>query len=245
MSQSKEPLASGLGRDITWFREFVNRLAVLWSSPRIGRVALCSPVVGVVARPGRRCVPAGARFHVHPRAGRLAPLPDASDRGRASPGDHLPLSLVAGGAGPDGRGPDLGVPGLHLGPRGGRARHRRDDPLVPSGWRDRSGRGCRSSRASPRSSQLVRGAPRDRRPIAQVGRLGSLLAGVAETAADRSPAADAGRSRRGRRGDLPGTARRRTFCRRGPLFVHRLRNQRPCCPAWPARSSRIPRSHCS
>ena len=49
MSQSKEPLASGPGRDFAWLRELVNRLAALWASPRIGRVALCSPVVGVIA----------------------------------------------------------------------------------------------------------------------------------------------------------------------------------------------------
>jgi CIC family chloride channel protein len=49
MPQSNEPPASGPGRDFAWLRELVNRLAALWSSPRIGRVALCSPLVGVVA----------------------------------------------------------------------------------------------------------------------------------------------------------------------------------------------------
>jgi CIC family chloride channel protein len=32
-----------------WLRGLINRLAMLWSSPRIGRVALCSPVVGLIA----------------------------------------------------------------------------------------------------------------------------------------------------------------------------------------------------
>ena len=32
-----------------WFRELINRLAALWSTPRVGRVAICSPVVGVIA----------------------------------------------------------------------------------------------------------------------------------------------------------------------------------------------------
>jgi CIC family chloride channel protein len=32
-----------------WFRRQINRLAALWSSPRIGRVAVCSPVVGLIA----------------------------------------------------------------------------------------------------------------------------------------------------------------------------------------------------
>ncbi len=32
-----------------WSRRLINRLAALWASPRIGRVALCSPVVGLIA----------------------------------------------------------------------------------------------------------------------------------------------------------------------------------------------------
>ena len=32
-----------------WFRRLINRLAALWGSPRVGRVAVCSPVVGLIA----------------------------------------------------------------------------------------------------------------------------------------------------------------------------------------------------
>ncbi len=33
----------------TWVRDVFNRLAALWSTPRVGRVAICSPLVGVIA----------------------------------------------------------------------------------------------------------------------------------------------------------------------------------------------------
>ncbi len=35
--------------DLAWLRDTFNRLAALWSTPRIGRVAICSPLVGVIA----------------------------------------------------------------------------------------------------------------------------------------------------------------------------------------------------
>jgi CIC family chloride channel protein len=43
------PLAGSNGGLAGWFRRLINRLAALWSSPRIGRVAICSPVVGLIA----------------------------------------------------------------------------------------------------------------------------------------------------------------------------------------------------
>src|SRR6516165_7409461 len=49
MLQSQEPLPSRPVHGLTWFRELFNRLTALWPAPRIGRVALCSPVVGLIA----------------------------------------------------------------------------------------------------------------------------------------------------------------------------------------------------
>src|SRR5438270_313349 len=49
MPQSKEPLAAGTGRGLAGIRDLFNRLTALWAAPRIGRVALCSPVVGLFA----------------------------------------------------------------------------------------------------------------------------------------------------------------------------------------------------
>jgi CIC family chloride channel protein len=49
MSQSQEPPASSPAHGLAGIREWFNRLTALWASPRIGRVGLCSPVVGLVA----------------------------------------------------------------------------------------------------------------------------------------------------------------------------------------------------
>ena len=49
MPDSKAPSPSGSGNNVAWIRAFVDRLAALWSTPRVGRVALCSPLVGVIA----------------------------------------------------------------------------------------------------------------------------------------------------------------------------------------------------
>jgi CIC family chloride channel protein len=46
-SGQHEPLKTRV--DIATVRMLFNRLAALWSTPRIGRVALCSPVVGLIA----------------------------------------------------------------------------------------------------------------------------------------------------------------------------------------------------
>ncbi len=34
---------------LTWLRSAFQRLTALWSTPRVGRVAICSPLVGVIA----------------------------------------------------------------------------------------------------------------------------------------------------------------------------------------------------
>src|SRR5262249_33541232 len=49
MSQSQESPPWSSSQSLTWLREFFNRSTALWSAPRIGRVALCSPVVGLIA----------------------------------------------------------------------------------------------------------------------------------------------------------------------------------------------------
>jgi CIC family chloride channel protein len=49
MQQSKDLPPSGSGDGVGWLRDWFERLAALWSAPRVGRVAICSPVVGLVA----------------------------------------------------------------------------------------------------------------------------------------------------------------------------------------------------
>src|SRR5439155_7963750 len=49
MSQSQESLPSSPGKGVVWIRELFDRLAALSSAPRIGRVALCSRAVGLIA----------------------------------------------------------------------------------------------------------------------------------------------------------------------------------------------------
>ena len=49
MPKSESQPLSGSGNGVGRLRELFERLIALWSSPRVGRVALCSPVVGVVA----------------------------------------------------------------------------------------------------------------------------------------------------------------------------------------------------
>jgi len=49
MQESKAQLPPRSGKNLAWLRDMFNRLAALWSTPRIGRVALCSPVVGVIS----------------------------------------------------------------------------------------------------------------------------------------------------------------------------------------------------
>jgi CIC family chloride channel protein len=49
MRQSMERPRSDPVKRIAWIREQFNRLAALWATPRLGRVALCSPLVGVIS----------------------------------------------------------------------------------------------------------------------------------------------------------------------------------------------------
>ncbi len=49
MPQSQEPLPASPSPSLTGIREVFDRLTALWAAPRIGRVALCSPVVGLIA----------------------------------------------------------------------------------------------------------------------------------------------------------------------------------------------------
>jgi CIC family chloride channel protein len=49
MPQSTEPFLSSPGQGLARIRGLFNRLAALWAAPRIGRVAVCSPVVGLIA----------------------------------------------------------------------------------------------------------------------------------------------------------------------------------------------------
>ena len=49
MQSSRTPSSSSLHNGLAWLRDMFNRLAALWSTPRVGRVAICSPLVGVIA----------------------------------------------------------------------------------------------------------------------------------------------------------------------------------------------------
>jgi chloride channel protein, CIC family len=49
MHESSSHESSKSTKSVTKIRELFDRLAALWSTPRVGRVALCSPVVGLIA----------------------------------------------------------------------------------------------------------------------------------------------------------------------------------------------------
>jgi len=49
MQESKAQLPPRPGKSLAWLREVFTRLAGFWSTPQIGRVALCSPLVGVIS----------------------------------------------------------------------------------------------------------------------------------------------------------------------------------------------------
>jgi chloride channel protein, CIC family len=49
MQPSKTGPSSNPRNGLTWTRNMFNRLTALWSTPRVGRVAICSPLVGVIA----------------------------------------------------------------------------------------------------------------------------------------------------------------------------------------------------
>jgi chloride channel protein, CIC family len=49
MQPSKSASSSSPVNTIAWLRDRFNQLADLWSTPRVGRIAICSPLVGVIA----------------------------------------------------------------------------------------------------------------------------------------------------------------------------------------------------
>jgi chloride channel protein, CIC family len=49
---SSRSQALRLRKALTWLQDAFNRAVALWSTPRLGRVALCSPIVGVIAGMG-------------------------------------------------------------------------------------------------------------------------------------------------------------------------------------------------
>ena len=49
MQQPESDSSSTYPRTVAWLREVLNRLAALWSTPRVGCVAICSPLVGLIA----------------------------------------------------------------------------------------------------------------------------------------------------------------------------------------------------
>lgn len=49
MPPSRTPSPFNRHNAVAWLRDLFDRLAALWSTPRVGRVAICSPLVGVIA----------------------------------------------------------------------------------------------------------------------------------------------------------------------------------------------------
>ena len=49
MTLSTNPSPPSSKNTLAWVRDGFNRLAALWWTPRVGRVAICSPLVGVIA----------------------------------------------------------------------------------------------------------------------------------------------------------------------------------------------------
>ena len=49
MQEPNTQAAASSSKRFRWLRNLFDRLAGLWSTPRIGRVAICSPIVGVIA----------------------------------------------------------------------------------------------------------------------------------------------------------------------------------------------------
>ena len=49
MQEQKAFPPLGSGKNLARIRALFDRLAALWSTPRVGRVAICSPLVGVIA----------------------------------------------------------------------------------------------------------------------------------------------------------------------------------------------------
>ena len=60
-------------------RALFDRLAALWSTPRVGRVAICSPLVGVIAGLGAVGFLLSLQFMYSVVLGGIAPFPDAAD----------------------------------------------------------------------------------------------------------------------------------------------------------------------
>ena len=72
-SQAQPPSRPGNG--LAQIRGSFDRLAALWSTPQVGRVAICSPVVGVIAGEGIRSAGVKTTFSICPLpAPSIAPL---------------------------------------------------------------------------------------------------------------------------------------------------------------------------
>ena len=82
MQPSRTPSSPSSHNGLTGFAISFNRLAALWSTPRVGRVAICSPLVGVIAGLGAVGFLLVASVHVQRCSGGIAPLPFAADERR-------------------------------------------------------------------------------------------------------------------------------------------------------------------
>ena len=205
-------------------REGFQRLAALWATPGVGRVALCSPVVGIVAGlgavaflvclQGMYSMVLGGLLHFH-----MPPTLEGEPHAVTYPWPWWLILLVPTVGGlisgvlvftwapeAEGHGTDAMIRAFHQG--GGRIRAR--VPLIKS--------------VASIITIGTGGSAGQEGPIAQIGSgFGSYLARRAEAAAQRAEDPDAGRCGGGRRRHLPGAAGRGPVRRRSPLLDHRVR----------------------
>ena len=223
MPLSSTPSSLNLQKVLTWLRDVFNRLAALWSTPRVGRVAICSPLVGVIAGLGAVGFLLSLQFMYSVVLGGLLHFQMPPTGEDAAPRDHIPgpwwlVVLVPAVGGlisgilvftwapeAEGHGTDAMIRAFHRGwgddpdagadHQGGRVDHHdRHRRLRGPGRTDRADR-CGIRFVAGANTEA---AAHDRRLL--------MLAGAG------------GR----RRGDLSRTPRGRAFRRRSSLFVDGL-----------------------
>ena len=123
-------------RPLVVLGRLLNRLATRWATPGAGRVAVCSPLVGVVAGLGAVAFLLAARPMIRHVLGGLLALPHAPDRRRGRrTRSRIPWPVVAGARWCRRSAAWSRACSSSPGPRGRGARHRRHDPGLPPGRR--------------------------------------------------------------------------------------------------------------
>ena len=228
-------------------RALFDRLANLWSTPRVGRVAICSPLAGVIAGIGAVGFLLSLQFMYSVVLGgllhfQMAPTSEDKPHGITNPSPWWLVILVPTVGGlisgvlvftwapeAEGHGTDAMIRAFHRG--GGMIRTR--VPMIKA--------------IASIITIGTGGSAGQEGPIAQIGGWVWLVARpLIEAAADRSATLDVGRGGRRVSGAIfrrsPWGARllpARFFIPPRPL------NQRLSCPVWPARLWPIRHSRCS